>query len=449
MRRAAGKACAAQALQAKLDQAIAWHASGALLVAELLYAEVLDAQPANAQALQQLGILLGQKGDTQQGLLLIDRALRITPQNPTFHANRALLLKDLMRLDEALAAFDRAIELKADYALAHYNRSMLLLLRGDLRRGFEAYEWRWKSTRQARQLPQPLWLGQVPLDGQTLLLHAEQGLGDAIQFARYAKLAMLRGARVLLEVPPSLVGLLQTMGDGLSGALQVLPTGSALPAFDLHCPLLSLPLAFGTDASDIPAPRAYLKADPAKLAQWAARLGRKRRPRVGLAWSGSTQNPGDAWRSIALACHLPFLQPDIEYVSLHKDLRPADEASLRQHGGIRHFGAEQQDFTDAAALAELMDLVISVDTSLAHLSCALGRPTWILLTQCPDWRWQLGRSDSPWYPTARLFRQGRAGDWTPVLSEVQAATALLFAQERERPPSASTESPARHRPADG
>jgi hypothetical protein len=413
-RKAAGNSSAAQ-LQARIDQALAYHAAGALVIAELAYENVLAEQPANAQALQGLGLLAAQKGDPLRGMELIDRAIRLAPNNPTFHANRALIAKDLMRWPEALAGLDRAIALKPDYALAQYNKAMLLLLAGDFRRGFELYEWRWKSTRTPRVLAQPRWQGNVPLADKTLLMHAEQGLGDSIQFCRYALLAAQRGARVLLEVPEPLVGLLQT----LDGAAEVHATGSPLPGFDMHCPMLSLPLAFGTETADIPGPRRYLKSDPDKVAQWSARLGPRTRPRVGLAWSGSMQHPGDARRSIPLAQWLPGLRPDVEYTSLHKDLRDADAAALREHGGIRHFGSEQHDFTDAAALAELMDVVVSVDTSLAHLAAAIGRPTWILLGHVPDWRWQLQRLDSPWYPTVRLYRQSSAGDWQGVLAEVR------------------------------
>ena len=422
-RKAAAKTSPAQALQAKVDQALGYHKAGAFAFAELLYGDVLAAQPGHAQALHGLGVLTGQKGEPLRGIELIDRAIRLAPNDPTFHANRALLLKDLLRFDEALAGLDRAIALKPDYAHAQYNRAMLLLLTGDLGRGWALQEWRFKSTRTPRALAQPCWLGEVPLAGKTLLLHAEQGLGDAIQFCRYATLAAQRGARVLLEVPAPLVELLRT----LDGAPEVIAAGAPLPAFDLHCPLPSLPLAFDTDAASIPGPLGYLKSEPAKVAHWSARLGPRTRPRVGLAWSGSTLYPGDARRSIALAQWLPSLRPDIEYVSLHKDLRDADATTLQAHGGIRHFGSEQGDFTDAAALAELMDVVVSVDTSLAHLAAALGRPTWVLLGQVPDWRWQLERRDSPWYPTVRLFRQRSAGDWAGVLADVSADLGQLSA----------------------
>ena len=414
-RKSISKQAAAAALRTRIQQAQSFHASGARVLARLIYEEVLAEQPAHAAALQGLGILSGQDGDLQRGIELLDRAIRLEPDNPVFHANRALFAKDLLRLPEAQAGLDRALALKPDYALAQYNQAMLLLLTGQFQPGWSLYESRFRSTRTPRILSRPRWSGDEPLQGRTLLLHAEQGLGDTIQFCRYARLAQQRGARVLVEAPLPLVGLLQT----LEGVTSIHAEGSSLPDFDLHCPMMSLPLAFGTGATTIPAPAAYLQADPEMQARWAARLGPRTRPRIGLAWSGSAQNPNDTRRSIALAQWLPSLRPDIDCISLHKDLRPADAEALRAHGGIRHFGEAQTDFTDAAALAAEMDLVVSVDTSLAHLAAAMGRPTWVLLPHMPDWRWQLARVDSPWYPSARLYRQASPGDWAGVLAAVR------------------------------
>jgi hypothetical protein len=244
-------------------------------------------------------------------------------------------------------------------------------------------------------------------------LHAEQGLGDTIQFCRYAKLVKALGARVVLEVPQALLRLL----SGLEGVDVLTEKGQALPAFDYHCPLLSLPLAFKTDMTNIPSPKPYLAASPQKCEEWARRLGVKGKPRVGLVWSGRTEHQNDHNRSLTLEQLLPILPVGCEYVSLQKEVREADKPVL-EGCDIRHYGEELKDFTDTAALCELMDLVISVDTSVAHLAGALGKSTWVLLPYAPDWRWLLDRDDSPWYESLKLYRQAEDSSWGPVLERV-------------------------------
>jgi len=256
--------------------------------------------------------------------------------------------------------------------------------------------------------------GLEGLAGKPILIHSEQGLGDTIQFARYLPLLADRGARVVFELPASLLGVLQ----GMSGVSDFVVQGQALPAADFHCPLLSLPLAFKTTLESIPSPAPYLKADAQKVKQWSERLGPKSRPRIGLVWSGNSQHKNDHNRSILLESLLLQLPERFDWVSLQRDLRDADHRVLERHPGLRHFGAELEDFTDTAALCALMDLVISVDTSVAHLSGALGRPTWILLPHLPDWRWLLDRHDSPWYASATLYRQETAGQWDNVIAQL-------------------------------
>lgn len=348
-----------------------------------------------------------------------EQAIALRPDYAQAHASRGLTLHACGRWDAALASFDKAIALDADDAQTYFNKSMTLLLRGDFAAGWPLYEWRWeteKSKPRKRGFTQPLWLGAEPVDGKTILLHSEQGFGDTIQFVRYAKLLAAQGARVVLEAPQALMGLLR----GLEGVHTLVATGSPLPPFDMHCPLLSLPLAFKTDLRKIPVTDAYLHGDADKVARWAERLGTPVKHRVGLVWSGNAEHANDSNRSIALANLLPYLPETCEYVSLHKELRDADRASLVAHGGIRHFGEQLQDFSDTAALVTLMNRVISVDTSTAHLSAALGKPTAILLPLVPDWRWLLDREDSPWYPSAKLYRQGVDGDWDGVFERVRA-----------------------------
>ena len=295
-------------------------------------------------------------------------------------------------------------------------RSLALLLKGDLITGWEVYEWRWKAdchTSPNRNFPQPLWLGFEDIAGKTILLHAEQGLGDTIQFCRYAKLVKERGAFLVLEIPKSLLGLL----SGLKGVDEFVEKGKALPVFDYHCPLMSLPLAFKTTLKNIPHPTPYLAAKPQKREEWTHRLGRKEKTRVGLVWSGSTSHNNDQNRSITLQQLLPHLPEHFEYLSLQKEVREVDKPVL-EVSEIRYYNEELKDFSDTAALCELMDLVISVDTSVAHLAGALGKSTWVLLPYAPDWRWQLDREDSPWYGSMKLYRQDKTLEWSRVLNQI-------------------------------
>jgi hypothetical protein len=279
------------------------------------------------------------------------------------------------------------------------------------------YEWRWKvesPASQPRQFQEPLWLGDVSLAGQTILLHAEQGLGDTLQFCRYAPLVKSLGAHVLFEAPQ----ILHPVLGGLEGIDQLFKKGDPLPGFDLQCPLLSLPLAFKTTIVTIPSSGAYLKSEPELVKTWAIRLGERRVPRVGLVWSGNPGHGNDRNRSVSLAALLAQLPAGLDYVSLQKEIRDADRATLDAFGNVRFFGPELRDFADTAALSDLMDIVISVDTSVAHLCGALGKPTWMLLPFCPDWRWLLERNDSPWYDSMTLYRQPSVGDWDAVFSRV-------------------------------
>jgi hypothetical protein len=321
-------------------------------------------------------------------------------------------------MEEALASFDRAIAIKPDYAEGYWNKSLGLLLAGDFAQGWELHEWRWKSETtlglQSRNFPQRLWLGTEDIAGKTILLHAEQGLGDTIQFCRYARLVKALGAKVVLEVPKALRSLL----SGLEGVDELVEQGEALPAFDYHCPLLSLPLAFKTDLTNVPGSRPYLAASPQKRDAWAQRLGAKSKPRAGLVWSGSTLHKNDHNRSLTLQQLLPHLPDCCEYLSLQKEVRDVDKAVL-EGSGIRHYGEELEDFTDTAALCELMDLVISVDTSVAHLAGAIGKETWVLLPYSPDWRWLLDRHDSPWYASMTLYRQDETREWPSVLRRMK------------------------------
>jgi tetratricopeptide (TPR) repeat protein len=343
-----------------------------------------------------------------------DGALVLAPAYPAAHHHRGIVLMDLQRLPEAVAAFDRALALNPRDEEALAAKAMALLLAGDLERGLPLYEGRARLTPKAAQ-DRPPWLGETPAEGRTVLVWAEQGLGDTLQFCRYVPLLAERGARVVLQAQRPLLPLLA----GLAGVDTLLAQGETPPAFDLHVPLMSLPLALGTRLETIPAPAAYLAADPARLEAWLQRLGPRARPRVGLVWSGRAEHRNDRHRSLPLARLLAALPPGLDYVSLQQEVRPADQATLAAAPEVRHFGPLLNDFADTAALVALMDVVVSVDTSLAHLAGALGKDTRLLLARLgQDWRWLTGRRDSPWYPAMRLYRQGADRDWAGPLAAI-------------------------------
>jgi len=298
---------------------------------------------------------------------------------------------------------------------------MPLLLTGQLLAGWAHYEGRFTNPdlhMVAKHAQYPAWRGHESVDGKTVLLHCEQGYGDTLQFCRYASAVAVRGARVVLEVQAPLLGLVES----LPGVAQLVPEGADPVALgeriDFQCPLLSLPLAFHTDLDTIPAQVPYLRANASKVRAWQARLGPAQRPRVGLAWSGSTGHKEDRKRSIVLAQLLAHLPQGLDYVSLQKEVRPADLAALQASANIQHFADELHAFDDTAALLECLDWVVSVDTSVAHLAGALGKPVWVLLPFVPDWRWLLNRDTSPWYPQAVLYRQSALDDWDTVLARL-------------------------------
>lgn len=383
-----------------------------------VYARAVGLRPAAAEAYNNMAAALLDLGRTAEAVKCFEQAVERAPAVALFHLGLAGAWRKSGQLAAALASFDRAVELEPENVEARSGRSLCRLLHGELAAGFAEYEWRWRSddlAASAPAFPQPLWLGEPSLAGRRILLRWEQGLGDTIQFCRYARLLGARGAHVILVVQPPLLQLLTR----LEGSGELLAEGQPLPAFDYHCPLLSLPLACGTDLANIPAAPRYIHPDPARLAVWQARLGPPRAPRIGLAWSGRPEHKNDANRSLALADLLNALPAGLELVVLQKDIRRADRAVLDAHPEIREFSGQLGDFADTAALCEEMDLVISVDTSIAHLAGALGRPLWLLLPFVPDWRWLMDRDDSPWYPTARLFRQAVAGDWQTPLTGVR------------------------------
>jgi hypothetical protein len=384
--------------------------------------QAIASKPDHAEAHSNRGLILEKLRALDEALASYDRAIASRPDYAEAHSARATVLLELLRVEDALVSFNTAIQLRPDDAATHFNRALALLLLGRFREGWVEHEWRWQvgslpCSGDVRPWTQPLWRGEFPLAGKTIVLHSEQGLGDTLQFCRYAPLVANGGARVILEVPRSLQGLL---GE-LEGVSLCLARGDPLPPHDAHCPLMSLPYALGTDLSNIPASPRYLRADQVKVAKWEARLAPKTRPRVGIVWSGNRAHTNDSNRSIALSELMSYLPSSVQYVALQKDLTPADAEVLQSTGGaIIDVSRELHDFGDTAALCECLDIVISVDTSVTHLAGALGKPVWILLPYSPDWRWMLQREDSPWYPSARLYRQSERGNWKTVLERVGA-----------------------------
>lgn len=357
-----------------------------------------------------------EQGRPEQAASGYRRALVLKPDYPDALDNLGTALKQLQRLPEAAACYRAALELEPDHAGAHANLSMILLAQGDWAAGWQEYEWRWKVPQMygaARSFSQPQWRGESAI-GRTLLIHAEQGFGDTLQFCRYAPLAAKRGLRVIIQVQKPLVRLLESLAD----IDQIVPQDADLPAFDLHCPLLSMPLALDTTVATIPGDGPYLHADAGQAAMWHARLAdADAGPRIGLVWAGNSYRQAPALAAVDRRRSLPAEQlaplldlPGLHFISLQKDASIALPLTDLMH--------EMHDFADTAALVAALDLVISVDTAVAHLAGALGKPVWLLDRFDSCWRWLNGRHDSPWYPRLRIYRQPRPGDWDAVIAGV-------------------------------
>ena len=382
--------------------------------------------PDYAEAHANLGAVLASSGNYEQSVEHLNRALALDGRNVKARYNLAAALAKLGKNAEAFAEYERTLAIDPNYAKAQFGLGMLRLLHGDFARGWEGYESRWQTADPSiprREFTQPLWDGS-DLSGRTILLYSEQGYGDAIQFVRYLPMVLARGGRVVLE---SLAGLAPLFRQ-LPGVEQVITWGEELPAFDVRCPLLTLPKVFTTRLDSIPAEVPYLVVPQDRLELWRRRLADDAKPKVGLVWSGNPRHMNDRERSIPANLLAPLGQfQEISFYSLQKWEGSAPPAVGAAPGlPLRDLTADLRDFADTAALIENLDLVISVDTAVAHLAGALARPVWLLVPSVPDWRWLLDRADSPWYPTMRIFRQKQRRDWPGVVAHVTAALRQRF-----------------------
>ncbi|HQN64385.1 MAG TPA: tetratricopeptide repeat protein [Methylophilus sp.] len=382
--------------------------------------------PSQTDAHLNLGVVLGKMGRLKEALQVYDRAIKLDPSNAASYANRGLILADMQRLDEAMQSYDLAIQLDSNWDNAYWNKALLYLLRGDYLHGWPLYEWRWKTILKDfyRQFPQPLWLGKQPIQGKTILVTSEQGFGDFLQFCRYIPILEAMGAIVFLEVPKPL----QTVISSMHAGFTMVEAGNAMPETDYYCPMMSLPAALKTELSTIPNNVPYLFVDNEKKKRWLDKLGVKARPRIGLVFSGSTKHQNDHNRSIAFERLSPMVEFPAEFHLLQKEFRENDMPVIRRFDNVRLHQNDLTDFSDTAALIALMDLVISVDTSVAHLAAAMGKDCWVMLPYAPDFRWMLDREDSPWYPSVRLFRQPDFNDWESVVGQVKRKLEEIFVQ---------------------
>jgi tetratricopeptide (TPR) repeat protein len=415
-----------KALSLQLDNARV-HSNRGVVLGELQrrdeaiasYDKAIALQPDYAEAYYNRAMMLHELKRFDEALGNFTQAIALKPDYAEAYNNRGVLLQDLKRIDEALADFDRAMALMPDFAEVYCNKAYCLLLTGRFEEGWRLHEWRKKTAKPvgAEMFPQPLWLGSEDVANKAVFVHPEQGFGDTIQFSRYAKLLGARGAKVVMAVQEPLCTVLRPMFPGV----EIIRPHEVPAAFDYHCPIMSLPLAFGTTLETIPPHRSYIRADAQLSRAWAAQLPLPDKPRIGFVWSGNPDHRNDRNRSIDLSVFSSLFSLDAHWIALQKEISSAEREVLAQFSQVASCGRDFRDFSDTAAVIELLDLVVAVDTGVAHLAGAMGKPTWILLPFNADWRWLIGRDDSPWYPTARLFRQEDPRGWDAVFARVKTA----------------------------
>jgi len=397
--------------------------------AEACYRQVIDRKPDHADALNSLGNALNLAGRLEEAIACYREAIRLSPETAVFYLNMGNALRTQGKLDESLASYEQALRLKPDFPAARFNRSLAWLLKGEFEHGWTEYEWRWEHRGDRPTFAQPAWDGS-PLAGRTILLYSEQGLGDTIQFIRFAPLLRQSGGRVIVRCQRPLIRLL----SACAGIDELIAEDDPLPGFDVHFPLMSLAMIFKT----IPADISYLRAEFDLVEQWRRELGSIREFKIGIAWQGNPKYSLDPLRSFRLAEFAPLARiPGVRLFSLQTGLGAeqlhelGDQLSVVDLRGS--MGATPAAFVEDAAVMMNLDLVVCSDSAVAHVAGALGRPTWLALPFAPDWRWLLGRDDSPWYPTIRIFTQESWGDWAGVFARIAGAIKdQLGASVRER-----------------
>ena len=460
-----------EAVYAKSDYADAYANLGTVLKAQgmkdnalIFYHQALRLVPLNAQTHSNMGVLLNDMGRSEEGetafkkamvcdpayewaylnfapclldlaaqeasLKACHRAIALNPKSHMGWYNLAASYKTFNRLDDSIAAFRKSIELRPDFAEAHFALGQMLLTRGDFLEGWKEYDWRWKLAEYGwmrnihGEFTAPRWTGE-PLAGKTILIFAEQGLGDAIQYVRYVPRVQALGAKVVLAVHPPLKPLFAQLAGVEIVSLDQVP----LPPYDYQCPLLTLPMVFKTDVNSIPGNVPYLVADPAKAGRWRARITGKGL-RVGVVWAGNPTQKGDRWRSPGLKAVSPiFSVPGVDFVALQMGPGRNDLADNPLPSNVQDLGPEIGDFSDTAAIMAGLDVMISSCTAPLHLAGALGVKTWAMIPFAPHLLWQLERTDSPWYPSLRIYRQDRPGtDWSSTIGRMKADLAALAAK---------------------
>lgn len=410
-----------QALQINPNYPEAYFNKGETLRKQNLFKEALDcfnsainSNPTFAEAFNSKGLALFALRNFDLAQENYNKAILIKPNYAEPYNNLGIVLQELGNLIEATAHYEKAIFIKSEFAEAHLNLAMCRLLKKDFKNGWFGYEWRRQVVKDLhdKYLERPNWNGVDSIENKTILLYAEQGIGDTIQFCRYIKLVSKLGARIILEVQEPLVDLLIQV----EGVSQIVTQGNNLPEADYQCSLMSLPLAFNTTQKNIPSSTPYLNSDKNKVDKWKNYLGRKTKPRIGLVWSSASSFVNDSKRSLTLSELLSALPKDrFEYICLQKEIQLVDQEVLLRNPQIRFFGSKLENFTDTAALIDCVDLVVSTCTSVPHLSGALGKETWLLIPYMPDWRWQLSENKTLWYPSFTLYRQSIVDKWDEVL----------------------------------
>jgi len=422
-RERAGRLCRQIVAQAK-QYSNAWHLWGLVALRERQYQQAFERisravalRPGESVFRNSLGEVHRSAGEWEAALAAYKRAWQLNPQYAEAYNNQGIAAREMGRYDLAMSSYARALEIDPNSADAHWNRALLRLLLGDYKRGWPEYEWRWKRDETPpRQFAQPMWDGQ-PLPNGAILLHPEQGIGDALQFMRYAPLVKARCARLIVEVKPQL----RALFAGFQGVDEFVNAGDPLPPFDVHTPLLSLPGLFGTMLETIPAEVPYLAADSQLVERWRNELNQQSGYKIGVVWQGSSLYSRDNYRSAPLAEFGPLAAvPGVQLYSLQKgagseQVHDVSFPVIDLAGRLDHYDVR---FLDTSAAMLSLDLVVTTDTAPAHLAGALGVPTWLALGTMPDWRWLVGREDSPWYPTMRLFRQPTIGDWRSVFERM-------------------------------